>query len=62
MSQQDSESSINRDLLESYARRWGVPFAVQMIDLFVTESPARVAAAEQGLAVGDAVAIGAARS
>ena len=60
MSQQNSESSIDRDLLESYARRWGAPFVVQLIDLFVTESPARVAAAEQGLADGDTVAIGAA--
>jgi HPt (histidine-containing phosphotransfer) domain-containing protein len=57
---QNSESSINRDLLESYARRWGAPFVVQMIDLFVNESPARVAAAEQGLAHGDTNAIAAA--
>jgi HPt (histidine-containing phosphotransfer) domain-containing protein len=60
MSQQDSESPINRDLLDGYARRWGAEFVVQMIDLFVNESPARVAAAEQGLADGDSVAIGAA--
>jgi HPt (histidine-containing phosphotransfer) domain-containing protein len=60
MATQNSESSINRDVLEGYARRWGAPFVVQMIDLFVNESPARVAAAEQGLAEGDAVAIAAA--
>jgi HPt (histidine-containing phosphotransfer) domain-containing protein len=60
MSHQDSESSIDRALLESYARRWGAPFLVQLIDLFVNESPARVAAAQQGLADGDTLAIGAA--
>jgi HPt (histidine-containing phosphotransfer) domain-containing protein len=60
MPHEDTGSAINRDLLDAYARRWGAKFVVQMIDLFVSESPARVAAAEQGLVDGDAVAIGAA--
>jgi HPt (histidine-containing phosphotransfer) domain-containing protein len=60
MATPDPESSINREVLDGYARRWGGPFVVQMIDLFVNESPARVAAAEQGLMEGDSVAIAAA--
>jgi HPt (histidine-containing phosphotransfer) domain-containing protein len=60
MPHDDAQSSINRDLLDGYARRFGAPFVVQMIDLFVTESPARLVAAKHGLAAGDAAAIGAA--
>ena len=60
MSHDLPQSAIKRDLLDGYAKRWGAPFVVQMIDLFLQESPARLAAAEHGLAAGDPASVGAA--
>ena len=60
MASADEQSPINRAVLDGYARRWGAGFVVQMIDLFVKDSPARLAAAERGIATGDATAVGAA--
>lgn len=48
---------IDRTHLERLAARFGAEFLIQLIDLFISQGKERLAAAEEGIATGDAEAI-----
>ena len=51
--------AIDRKHLDQIGARFGAPFVVQLIDLFIAQGRERIAAAEEAAAAGDAKAVAA---
>jgi HPt (histidine-containing phosphotransfer) domain-containing protein len=56
----DPGDVIDRAHLEQLGARFGAPFVVQLIDLFISQGHERMSAAQQAAAAGDAKAVSAA--